>query len=116
MQAELQLFDPRQVDNTPKVISSIGTQIEPAEYKPPLTAYNPQKSVEQSLNALFPTHEEETKLQKARRILEEVATDVTDQELEIFLTEAQFLIDTFLDEFEIKIFDGLTLKQILRGE
>lgn len=111
MQTELQLFDPRALN--PTVIKQ--PSIKENSSTSPL--YNPQKSVEESLNALFPTHKVETKLQKARLVLgKEIASEVTDQQLEIFLTEVQFLLDSWLDSFEKQMFDGLTLKQILRGE
>lgn len=103
---ELQLFDPRELN--PTVIKQNESSVSPL--------YNPQKSLEESLNSILPNHQEETKIQKARRILGEVATEATDEKLEIFLTEAQYLLDTWLDTFERDIFDGLTLKQVLRGE
>lgn len=107
---ELQLFDPRKINNVHIANTSI-------EYQPSQSVYNPQKSVEEGLNALFPTYKEESKLQKARRVLgEEIASEVTDEQLEIFLTEVQFLLDSWLDNFERNIFEGLTLKQILKGE
>lgn len=106
---ELQLFDPREISNVHITNASL-------EHKPPQPTYNPQKSIEEGLNALFPTHKEETKLQKARRVLGEVSSEVTDAQLEVFLTEVQFLLDSWLDGFEKELFDGLTLKQILKGE
>ncbi len=107
---ELQLVDPRELN--PAVIRQ--PVINDNNSISPL--YNPQKSLEETLNSILPNHQEETKIQKARRILGEVATEVTDEQLEIFLTETQYLLDTLLDSFERDIFDGLTLKQVLRGE
>ena len=110
MQTELQLFHPTELNST--VIRSPSVKENNSSASP---LYNPQKSAEEGLNALFPTHNEETKLQKARRVLgEEIASEVTDQQLEIFLTEVQFLLDSWLDSFERTMFDGLTLSQVLK--
>jgi hypothetical protein len=109
MQVELQLFNPRRLNPTLVRQPSI------KENNAILTSYNPQKSLSEGLNAFFPTHEEENKLQKARRVLGEISLEVTDEQLEVFITEIQFLLDSWLDSFEKKMFDGLTLKQILKG-
>lgn len=73
------------------------------------------QTIDTALRSIFPTPAEETKVQKARAILQEVAADLTDQEVEIFLTEMQCLIDSWLDVFEKEAFDGLTLKEVLHG-
>lgn len=109
MQAELQLFNPRGLNPT------LIKQPDIKENNAVPTLYNPQKSLEEGLNAFFLTHEEENKLQKARRVLGEISLEVTDEQLEVFLTGVQFLLDSWLDSFERKMFDGLTLKQILKG-
>lgn len=109
MQTELQLFNPRGLN--PTLIRQPGIK----ENNAASTLYNPQKSLEVGLNALIPTYEEENKLQKARRVLGEISLEVTDEQLEVFITGIQFLLDTWLDSFERKMFDGLTLKQILKG-
>ena len=106
LNTELQLFDTKELN--PTVIKQNVSSVSPL--------YNPQKSLEETLNSILPNHQEETRIQKARRILEEVATDVTDEKLEIFLTEVQYLLDTWFDSFERDIFNGLTLKQVLREE
>lgn len=111
METELQLFDPRGLN--PTLIRQ--PDIKEGSLVSPI--HNSQKSLEENLNTLFPTYKEETKLQKAKRVLgEEIVSEVTDEQLEIFLTEVQFLLDGWLDSFERAIFDGLTLKQILKGE
>jgi hypothetical protein len=75
---------------------------------------NPQQNLEQTLNSIFPNSREENKLERARVILGEAAKDQTDEELKIFVTEIQYLIDTWLDIFEQEVFGGLTLKQLLK--
>src|ERR1035437_922197 len=109
MQTELQLFNPRGLN--PTLISQPSIKEDNAAS----TLYNPLKSLEVGLNALIPTYEEENKLQKARRVLGEISLEVTDEQLEVFITGIQFLLDGWLDNFERKMFDGLTLNQILKG-
>ncbi len=109
MQTELQLFNPRGLN--PTLIRQPDTK----ENNAASTLYNPQKSLEVGLNALIPTHEEENKLQKARRVLGGISLEVTDEQLEIFISGIQFLLDSWLDDFEKEMFNGLTLKQILKG-
>lgn len=72
------------------------------------------KTIESALRSIFPEAAEETKLHKARQVLKDVAAEVTDDELEIFLTKLQCIADSWFDVFEQGIFDGLTLHQVLR--
>jgi len=58
--------------------------------------------------------EEDSKIQKARAILGEVAKDMPDEELATYLTMFQYLLDSWLDQYETELFDGLTLQQVLR--
>ncbi len=109
MQTELQLFNLRGLNPT------LIKQPDIKENNAVSTLYNPQKSLGKGLNAFFPTHEEETKLQKSRRVLGEISSEVSDEQLEVFITGIQFLLDGWLDNFERKMFDGLTLNQILKG-
>ncbi|HUD20716.1 MAG TPA: hypothetical protein VMQ44_01445 [Candidatus Saccharimonadales bacterium] len=80
----------------------------------PLISPGAYRSMDAALHSIFPGPAEENKLQRARRILGEVATDVPDEELEIFLTNFQCLIDSWFDFYEKQVFNGLTLKQVLR--
>lgn len=70
--------------------------------------------LEITLQSIFPTKQEETKLIKARRVLGDIVTDISDTELESDLAEFQYLIDSWLDEFEKQIFDNKTLIEVLR--
>lgn len=83
--------------------------------KQPLFSPASYQTIDTALRSIFPTPAEETKVQKARAILQEVAADLSDQEVEIFITEMQCLIDSWLDVFEKEAFDGLTLKEVLHG-
>jgi len=46
----------------------------------------------------------------------ELVTDLSDEELEVYMTEFQYLIDAWFDDFERQAFDGQTLKQVLGQE
>jgi hypothetical protein len=83
--------------------SSFGNRVE--DYK---------TGLEITLQSIFPTKQDETKLIKARRILGDIATDISDTELESNIAEFQYLVDSWLDEFEKQIFDNKTLIEVLR--
>ena len=75
---------------------------------------NNPKSIKKSLDQLFPEQEyEEKNLQKAKEILGAVAQELSPEELKVAVTEIQFLVETWLDDFERGIFNGLTLKELL---
>ncbi len=73
-----------------------------------------RKAFESSLNSLFPTSEEDNKLQKARGMLGELAQTIPDDELAVYLTQFQYLLDEWLDEYEQELFNGLTLRRLLQ--
>lgn len=72
------------------------------------------KDLENTLSNIFPTTREENNLQRARRMLGDIAASLSDSELETFLTEFEYLLDSWMDEFEKKIFDNKTLIQLLK--
>ena len=73
-----------------------------------------RQSFESSLGSLFLNDKKESKLQKARVILGETVDGISDEELTVYLTEFQSLLDGWLDIFEKQIFNGKTLDQILK--
>lgn len=75
---------------------------------------DPKASLEATLKHIFPERQEENKLQQARRILGGIARDIPDEELEVHITEFQYLICCWMDSFEKRTFDNKTLKQLLR--
>lgn len=60
--------------------------------------------------------EDTEKLKKTKKILGELALELSDEELKTIVTEIQFLADTWLDEFERGIFAGKTLNELLTEE
>lgn len=74
---------------------------------------NPQGTYDQ-LNQLFNEQDQQKKaVQEAREILGESALDLTDEQVYDLVNEIQFLVDSWLEEFERKTFDGKTLKELL---
>jgi hypothetical protein len=79
-----------------------------------LTDINPvHRSLENTLQQIFPESQEESRLQKARVIMGDSICQLTDEELEVYLTMLEYLVVTWLDNYERRIFNGLTLKQIV---
>ena len=71
------------------------------------------KTLETALQNIFPTKQEESKVERARRILGEVAIDFSDEELENNVTQFQSLIDAWLDSYERAVFENKTLSQLI---
>jgi hypothetical protein len=76
---------------------------------------SPTKPIDDALAALFPTSEQDGRLQKARRIMGAEVDGVSDQELENYLSQLEFLLDSWLDEYERQVFDGRTLSKVMQG-
>ncbi len=73
----------------------------------------PLTAIDEAIQRVFSSPLEETKLQKARSIMGPALLDIPDEDLEIYLTEFQYLIDGWFDGFEQNMFNGATLKQVL---
>ncbi len=74
---------------------------------------NPLASIDAALKRIFTTQQEETLLLKSRRIMSDAVVGISDEELEVYITEFQHLIDYWLDDFEREMFEGQTLQQVL---
>jgi len=74
---------------------------------------NPQVTLETTLNSIFPQSTEESSILRTKRILGETAKALSDEQISCIVTEFQFLINSWLDEFEKEIFSGSTLRQVL---
>ena len=81
--------------------------------RPQLTQFNPQQSIETAINNIFPLASEENKTMKLRKALGETAKSLPDEQIETIGTEFQFLIDSWMDEYEKDVFSGHTLKEVL---
>ena len=63
---------------------------------------------------IFPESPEENKVQKARAILGDIAKDIPDDELAVYITQFQYLLDSWLNEYEKQTFNNSTLEELLR--
>ncbi|OQA04239.1 MAG: hypothetical protein BWY68_00439 [bacterium ADurb.Bin400] len=75
---------------------------------------NNKRTIENALKDIFPTKQEETMLERARRILGDDVIGILDEDLEKYVTEFQELIDFWLDSCEKEIFDNKTLRELIR--
>lgn len=58
---------------------------------------------------------EDTDIEEAREILGDTVKNLTDDELKDQMVMVQYLIETWMDEFERKTFNGKTLNELLGG-
>jgi hypothetical protein len=56
---------------------------------------------------------EDTDIEEAREILGDTAKQLTDEQLKDICVEIQFLVESWLDEYEESVFDGKTLRELL---
>ena len=72
------------------------------------------QTLTKSLDELFPEQQyDEKNIQKAKEILGKTANELTPDELQDTVIEMQFLASSWLDDFERKIYKGLTLRELL---
>ena len=96
------------------IIPSLETILKEATPSPQKQRSEIPKTVKDSLDTLFPEQRyEEKNLQKAKDILGVVANELTADQLKGVITEIQYLVDSWLDDYERNVFDGLTLKELL---
>jgi len=75
----------------------------------------PQQCTYEQINQIFNEQNQQVKtIQEARDILGESAQALTDGQVCDLVNEIQYLVDTWLEEYEQKVFDGKTLKEILQ--
>lgn len=71
-------------------------------------------TIKNSLTTLFPEQEhEERAIKRTKEILGPVSDRFTSEQIRDITIEVQYLVSTWLDDFEKKIFDGLTLQELL---
>lgn len=92
--------------------------VEVLESTSPISQSIPPKaissSLKNSLDNLFPEQQYGDKgIQKAREILGSSAKDLGEDQLKDLINEVNFLVSTWLDEYERGIFNGLTLNELL---
>lgn len=120
--------------NQEKQLSNTVTKASEESYRKPLTSlvqnvtlnHPIEKShsqtpydINKSLDELFPEQQHDgKKIQKAKQILGSLVNDFTDEQLKYTVSEVEYLTESWLDEFERQIFEGLTLNELLheRGD
>lgn len=75
-----------------------------------------QKSLEGALSSIFPTQLQDDRLLQAKRLFGNDLAQTSDDDLQNHLTELQYLLDSWMDDFERDVFGGKTLRQLVRGE
>jgi hypothetical protein len=56
---------------------------------------------------------EQEDIDEARDILGDIAKDISDDDLRNIVVEIQFLVESWIDEYERKTFNGKTLNELL---
>lgn len=112
----METAEQQQLITEEQIITPAVEVLEQVTPKPPGTpqAKEISESLKQSLDNLFPEQQfDEKSVQKAKEILGKLADQLTPDQLKDTVTEMQFLANSWLDDFERKIFKGLTLKELL---
>lgn len=73
-----------------------------------------EPQLDTALRSVYGNLQAETKLQKTRRIMGQLVVNTPDEDLEVYITEFEYLITNWLDEFERQAYDGNTLKELLQ--
>ena len=73
-------------------------------------------SLEATLKTIFLTNKEEGRIQTARRIMGSEIAMLSDEELQVYLAEFQYLITAWVDEYEKSVFNGKTIREVLQEE
>ena len=56
---------------------------------------------------------EQEDIDEARDILGDIAKDISDDDLRNIVVEIQFLVESWIDEYEKKTFNGKTINELL---
>lgn len=71
-------------------------------------------SIASTLNQMFPEQEHDEKgVKRAKEILGDLAKEFSDSELKDVVAQFEYLAESWLDDFEREIFEGLTLREVL---
>jgi hypothetical protein len=74
----------------------------------------PQADAVKILDTMFPEQKRQDRdVAKAKELLGDLVEGLSDTQIKEMVTDANFLITTWLDDFERSIFDGQTLREVL---
>lgn len=77
----------------------------------------PKESLGETLANLFPEQQyEDKRIKSAKSILGPIANEFTQDQLLDVVSEISFLVESWLDDFEREIFNGLTLGELLHDK
>ncbi len=72
------------------------------------------KKIADSLQDLFPEQAyDEKDIKKVKEILGTLSNEFTESELKDIIAQFQYLAESWLDNFEKEVFDGITLNEVL---
>lgn len=74
---------------------------------------NHAPTLENAIQRIFADHTKDTRVAKARRIMGNSLKALSDEEVELYLTEMEHIVDSWFDTFERTIFDNETLSELL---
>ncbi|OGE32845.1 hypothetical protein A3C59_04450 [Candidatus Daviesbacteria bacterium RIFCSPHIGHO2_02_FULL_36_13] len=110
--AEQQLLITEEQIVTPAI--EILNEVSPLVEKTPSQQLESSKAVVNVLDTLFPEQQfDEKNIQKAKEILGSLTESLSPQQLRDTVAEFQYLVNSWLDDFEREIFKGKTLKELL---
>ncbi len=75
----------------------------------------PQGTYDKLNNFFSEQNKEQRDIAEAREILGDSVKDLTDSQVYDLVNEVQFLVDSWLEEFEKDVFDGKTLDEVIGG-
>lgn len=115
MPAMLNTVEQNQIITEQEVLLPIAQIIDGSSYKPTQArSLDTFQTSVTSIQDLFPEQEyEEKSIQLAKKSLGVLSTEFSPEQLKTVITEVQFLTESWLDEFERRIFKGLTLQELL---
>lgn len=76
----------------------------------PLT---PKATLDNVLHNIFPQNSDVNNILRTRKLLGKTAENLSDEQIQCIFVEFQFLINSWLDEFERDVFGGKSLKEVL---
>jgi hypothetical protein len=111
----LNTVERNQIVTEQEILLPVAQMIDGSSYKPTQTrVIGTFPSSAQSIQDLFPEQEyEEKSIQLAKKALGALSAEFSSEQLKIVITEVEFLTESWLDEFERRIFKGLTLQELL---
>ncbi len=84
-------------------------------YQPQLTQHQHQ-ALNHAAKSIFSQDMQDSVLLRTRKNLGEISKALSDDQVETIITEFQFLIGSWLDEYEKELFNGMTLREVVNNE